>query len=64
MVDDIQGRQEIFVRDCHPDIAQLPGVAGASILGNGQPVLILDTADLIDLAAQQAQSLDALLEAS
>lgn len=64
MVDDIQGRQEIFVRDCHPDIAQLPGVSGASILGNGQPVLILDTAELIDLAAQRAQSLDALLEAS
>jgi chemotaxis protein histidine kinase CheA len=64
IVDEIQGRQEIFVRDCHPDIAQLPGVAGASILGNGQPVLILDTTDLIDLAAQQAQSLDALLEAS
>lgn len=64
MVDDIQGRQEIFVRDCHPDIARLPGVAGASILGNGQPVLILDTSELIDLAAQRAQSLDALLEAS
>lgn len=64
MVDEIQGRQEIFVRECHPDIAQLPGVAGASILGNGQPVLILDTTDLIDLAAEHAQSLDALLEAS
>lgn len=64
MVDEIYGRQEIFVRECHPDIAALPGVAGASVLGNGQPVLILDAGELIDLAAQRAQSLRGLMEAS
>ena len=64
IVDQIHSRQEIFVRDCHPDIAALPGVSGASVLGNGEPVLILEASGLIDLAATRAQDLAALLEAS
>lgn len=64
MVDELEGRQEIFVRDCHPDIRRLPGVSGASILGNGQPLLILDAAGLIQLGVERAQSLAALMEAS
>lgn len=64
MVDELEGRQEIFVRDYHPDIRRLPGVSGASILGNGQPLLILDAAGLIQLGVERAQSLAALMEAS
>lgn len=64
MVDELEGRQEIFVRDCHPDIRRLPGVSGASILGNGQPLLILDAAGLIQLGVERAQSLAALMEVS
>ncbi|MDF1779983.1 MAG: ATP-binding protein [Alcanivoracaceae bacterium] len=64
LVSQVNARQEIFVRDCHPDIASLPGVSGASVLGNGDPVLILEASGLIDLAAQQAQGLAALMEVS
>jgi len=64
LVEQVHSRQEIFVRECHPDIAALPGVSGASVLGNGEPVLILEASGLIDLAALQAQELGALLEAS
>ena len=64
LVEQVHSRQEIFVRECHPDIAALPGVSGDSVLGNGEPVLILEASGLIDLAALQAQELGALLEAS
>jgi chemotaxis protein histidine kinase CheA len=64
VVNQILARQEIFVRECHPDIAALPGVAGASILGNGEPVLLLEASGLIELAAAGAQDLARLLEAS
>lgn len=63
LVEQVHARQEIFVRDCHPDIAALPGVSSASILGNGEPVLILEASGLIDIAAQRAEGLARLVEA-
>jgi chemotaxis protein histidine kinase CheA len=44
------GRQELFTKDIHPRLAALPGVGGASILGDGRVVLILDAAALFRLA--------------
>ncbi len=44
------GRQELFTKDIHPRLAALPGVGGASILGDGRVVLILDGAALYRLA--------------
>lgn len=49
-VDKMHRRQELFVKDIHPQLAALPGVGGASILGDGRVVLILDGEDLIRLA--------------
>ena len=49
-VSEFVGRQELFTKDIHPRLAALPGVGGASILGDGRVVLILDGAALYRLA--------------
>jgi two-component system, chemotaxis family, sensor kinase CheA len=49
-VTEFVGRQELFTKDIHPRLAALPGVGGASILGDGRVVLILDGAALYRLA--------------
>ena len=49
-VDEFMGRQELFTKDIHPRLAALPGVGGASILGDGRVVLILDGAAIYRLA--------------
>ena len=49
-VQEFVGRQELFTKDIHPRLAALPGVGGASILGDGRVVLILDGAALYRLA--------------
>jgi chemotaxis protein histidine kinase CheA len=49
-VDEFVGRQELFTKDIHPRLAALPGVGGASILGDGRVVLILDGAAIYRLA--------------
>ena len=49
-VDRMIGQRELFVKDIHPRLAALPGVGGASILGDGKVVLILDGEALLRLA--------------
>ena len=49
-VDAVLRRQELFVKDIQASVAALPGIGGASILGNGRVVLILDGEDLLRLA--------------
>ena len=49
-VHEFVGRQELFTKDIHPRLSALPGVGGASILGDGRVVLILDGAALYRLA--------------
>jgi chemosensory pili system protein ChpA (sensor histidine kinase/response regulator) len=41
-VDEIEGNREIVVKSIGPQISRLAGVAGATVLGNGQVVLILN----------------------
>jgi two-component system chemotaxis sensor kinase CheA len=49
-VSEFVGRQELFTKDIHPRLSALPGVGGASILGDGRVVLILDGAAIYRLA--------------
>jgi len=49
-VNEFVGRQELFTKDIHPRLAALPGVGGASILGDGRVVLILDGSAIYTLA--------------
>ncbi|MDR1840831.1 MAG: chemotaxis protein CheA [Holophagales bacterium] len=54
IVDAFVKRQEMVIKPLAPYLAKLPGISGASILGDGGVVLILDPAELITLAIQEA----------
>ncbi len=53
LVDDMTGNQEIVVKNIGSQLASVPGIAGATVLGNGQIVLILNP---VQLALQQVAS--------
>jgi chemosensory pili system protein ChpA (sensor histidine kinase/response regulator) len=46
-VDEIIGNREIVVKTIGPQLARLAGIAGATVLGNGQVVLILNPVNLV-----------------
>lgn len=54
IVDAFVRRQEVVIKPLAPYLASLPGISGASIMGDGGVVLILDPADLLMLAVQEA----------
>jgi two-component system chemotaxis sensor kinase CheA len=45
-VDRMLGRQEVVVRPIDDPIAHVPGIAGATDLGDGRPTLVLDLGEL------------------
>ncbi len=51
-VDAIERRQELFLKNLDPRLARFPGIGGASVLGDGRVVLVLDGEELIELAAR------------
>jgi len=46
-VDEIVGNREVVVKTIGPQLARLAGVSGATVLGNGQVVLILNPVQLV-----------------
>jgi len=54
IVDAFLRRQEMVIKPLAPYLASLPGISGASIMGDGGVVLILDPAELLMLAVQEA----------
>lgn len=46
-VDEIVGNREVVVKTIGPQLARLAGVSGATVLGNGQVVLILNPVNLV-----------------
>ncbi len=54
VVDAFVRRQEVVIKPLAPYLATLPGISGASILGDGGVVLILDPLELMQLAMQEA----------
>jgi len=46
-VDEIIGNREVVVKQIGPQLARLPGLSGATVLGNGQVVLILNPVQLV-----------------
>jgi two-component system chemotaxis sensor kinase CheA len=53
IVDAFMRRQEMVIKPLAPYLASLPGISGASIMGDGGVVLILDPAELMALAVQE-----------
>jgi chemosensory pili system protein ChpA (sensor histidine kinase/response regulator) len=57
-VDELIGNREIVVKNIGPQLARIPGIAGATVLGNGKVVLILNPVQLAqrhDIPALVAQ---------
>jgi two-component system chemotaxis sensor kinase CheA len=46
VVDKVHGQREVVVRAMNDPLIQVPGVSGATELGDGRPVLILDPVSL------------------
>jgi len=53
IVDAFLRRQEMVIKPLAPYLASLPGISGASIMGDGGVVLILDPAELLMLAVRE-----------
>jgi two-component system, chemotaxis family, sensor kinase CheA len=54
VVDSLEGEQEIVIKSLGKPLAKVSGIAGATISGSGQVILVLHPADLIKLAARSA----------
>jgi len=52
-VDEVLGNREVVVKNIGPQLARLAGIAGATVLGSGEIVLILNPLALAQRAAQE-----------
>jgi two-component system chemotaxis sensor kinase CheA len=55
-VDRVIGRQEVVVRAIDDPLVNVPGIAGATDLGDGRPTLVLDLNELGIIARERAAS--------
>jgi two-component system chemotaxis sensor kinase CheA len=51
LVDRVQRRTDLLLRPMHPALAALPGIGGVGVLGNGEPVVVLEPDGLAPEAA-------------
>jgi len=56
MVDSLIGEEDIVIKPLKDQFANSPGIAGASILGDGSVSLIIDVAPLLNLGVKQELS--------
>ena len=52
-VDRVLGEEDVVIKSMAENYRNVPGMAGASILGDGRVSLILDLAAVLDMAAQR-----------
>jgi len=52
VVDELCGHQQVVVKSIEESYGSVPGIVGATILGNGRVAFILDIEKLSDLASQ------------
>ncbi len=52
LVDELLGEEDVVVKNLGKQLARVPNIAGATILGTGQVVLILNVLDLVKNAQQ------------
>jgi two-component system chemotaxis sensor kinase CheA len=55
LVDDLLGQQQVVIKSLETNFQKLPGVAGATILGDGRVALILDVPGLAALGRSAAR---------
>lgn len=54
LVDHLTGNREIVIKNIGPQLARVSGIAGATVMGNGQIVLILNPVQLAQRMSAQA----------
>ncbi len=50
LVDELLAQQQVVIKNLEDNYTRIPGVSGATILGNGTVALIIDVAGLVNLA--------------
>jgi two-component system chemotaxis sensor kinase CheA len=50
LVDELLGQQQVVIKSLETNFRKVEGAAGATILGDGQPALILDVAAIAEMA--------------
>ncbi len=58
-VDSVTGSREVVVKSVGPQVSSVPGIFGATIMGDGSVVMILDLAPLVRRAAAKRVHMDA-----
>lgn len=53
-VDELAGEQEVVIKGLGKQLSRVGGIAGATVMGDGNVVLILNAADLIKLALRES----------
>ncbi|WP_413673625.1 Hpt domain-containing protein [Massilia cellulosiltytica] len=57
-VDEVQGNREVVIKNIGPQLARMPGIAGATVLGSGEIVLILDPVQLAGQGARPGRAVE------
>ena len=53
MVDMLVGEEDVVIKPLRDQFTKSPGIAGASVLGDGSVSLIIDVSQLLELGVQQ-----------
>jgi two-component system chemotaxis sensor kinase CheA len=53
IIDELAGEQEIVIKDLGKQLSRVGGVSGATVLGSGEVVLVLNAADLMKLTLRK-----------
>jgi chemosensory pili system protein ChpA (sensor histidine kinase/response regulator) len=57
-VDEVLGNREVVIKNVGPQLARMPGIAGATVLGSGEIVLILNPLLLAGSGARPGRVVD------
>jgi two-component system, chemotaxis family, sensor kinase CheA len=60
LVDDLLAQQQVVIKSLESNFKPVPGIAGATILGDGAVALIIDVRDLIRAAARRPENSNAM----
>ncbi len=64
MVDGIQGQRQVVIKSLESNYSNVPGIAAATILGDGRVALILDVDMIVEASKGQTLDLDKMLMAA
>ena len=64
LVDAIQGQRQVVIKSLEANYRHVPGIAAATILGDGRVALILDVDAIVAALARRASRFDQLSRAA